>query len=108
MEDKQLNYRRASDKRSKKRKFHGNKFTNKNDAASSSTLNVSASERKLGVVKEHCETDDDDDFKGYRIFDIKLMFSSLEKYLCCKTCGGNVVLNEETVLRLSSKIEDID
>lgn len=91
--------KRASGKRNRKRKFTGNVYTRK--VCEIAKMNESASGRKLDVNLSEVE---DANFKGYSIIDIELLFSHLEKYLCCKTCGGGVALNEQIVCGLSSRI----
>lgn len=106
MSDKcEMKPKRASGKRSKKRKFTGNMHTRKqiNFENADSVLNESASGRKLSA---NIDTQDHKNcnFKGYRVVDINLMFSFLQKFLCCKTCGGEIAFTEEVVCGLSSKI----
>lgn len=71
----------------------------KNDNEST---NQSASYRKLKTDKDENETCSD--FSGYRIFDLNILFTILEQFLCCKICGCKITLKEESKCGLSSKI----
>lgn len=93
--------KRASGIRPKKRKFTGNIHTRKLTKIENDSLNNSASQRKLSVNKE---IEYNSSFEGYRIMDVSHMFSILEKFLCCKACGGEVSITEEIECGLSSKI----
>lgn len=97
--------KRKSGKRPQKRYFTGNKYTSTKSSFTSfpvQNLNLSASGRKIHLDDE--EKPESEDFKGYTIIDINLLFQNLEKYLCCKTCGGNLSMREEIVCGLSTVI----
>lgn len=97
--------KRQSGKRPKKRHFTCNKYTYTKTSVTSSpvqNLNQSASGRKIHLDEREKPTNDD--FNGYSIFDTNLLFQNLEKYLSCKTCGGNISMKEEVVCGLSTII----
>lgn len=93
--------KRQSGKRLKKRHFTCYKYTYTKTSVTSSpvqNLNQSASGRKIHLDEREKPTNDD--FNGYSIFDTNLLFQNLEKYLSCKTCGGNISMKEEVVCGL--------
>lgn len=107
--ENEIKPKRASGKRSKKRKFTGNRFTKKQKQSDfknedSGILNQSASQKKLNFTPCTSNMEKDCDFNGYRIIDIDALFPYLKKILCCKVCGGEICLMEEVVCGLSSKI----
>uniref|UniRef100_A0ABD2VXP0 Mutator-like transposase domain-containing protein n=1 Tax=Trichogramma kaykai TaxID=54128 RepID=A0ABD2VXP0_9HYME len=74
---------RAQGSVTKKRKFHGNKYTDKMNSD-----HTSKSAKKL-------KSDDDfvvhnDPTSSYCILNIFLVFSALQSYVKCKTCDGNL------------------
>lgn len=98
-----LKPKRASGTRNRKRKFTGNMHTRKISNVNN-VLNESASGKKIGMNQDTKENRNESEFSGYRIFDIALLFSHLENFLSCKTCGENISLKEEVVCGLLSKI----
>lgn len=95
--------------RTKKRKFHGNRFTKKKD-----TNNKSASGKKLKLTKEDVSPNLKDSFRlgpgavnnrptGYRLIDLDMLSQGLNS-VACKVCGGNIYLSETRVRGLGSKI----
>ena len=100
--ESEIKPRRASGKRPKKRKFTGNMHTNIKNKMEDESEGKSASIRKFG---ENLHVNNEsNDFQGYRIFDMKHMFSILENFLCCKTCGGEITVREKVENDLQSNI----
>jgi hypothetical protein len=54
----------------------------------SSRSSLTPSDRKLS--KDYNTSN----FAGYRLFDIELLFKTLQMHLCCKECGGSIIMSE--------------
>lgn len=96
--------KRSSGVRPKKRKYHGNRFNTRPNKQ----VKLSSSFRKLNGDDILPPTDNDSvepNFDGYRIFDINVLKKTIEEYLCCKVCNGEVKVHELFHHGLASKFE---
>lgn len=94
--------KRSSGQRSKKRKFTGNMYTRKNKVETE-ICNESISAKKINLLNADMDDLIDGEFCGYRLIDIKLVFSAIQNALCCKICGHSVSINEKNLTGLCSK-----
>lgn len=105
--------KRSSGKRTKKRKFQGNKFLKKSavgvkgriDFVSRVPNEDCASSKKLPSARKIIDNYTDSissEFGGYRLIDLTLFFSKLEKLVCCRKCHGTIKLREKSTIGLSS------
>lgn len=91
--------KRKSGERPRKKRFQGNKYVDNRKCQKAKK--VSASDRKLS----NCTKSFPKTFSGYRFMDIDILFENLENYLVCKTCNGQVKIEEISVCGLSSKFQ---
>lgn len=107
--------KRQSGQRPKKKKFQGNAFLKKTGKhANQSTCFVSAKppksckSKKLAsarTVYEAYQTKASESFLGYRLMDISLLFSAINKVACCSVCYGTLKIKEKSTIGLFSCYE---
>lgn len=101
--------KRGSGQRAKKRKFQGNRYQASNESLPESkkrNFPVSTPETASRKKLENTSLDDaiiDNEFLGYRLIDLTILFNELSSNLCCKTCGGVIEMKETLTNGLASK-----
>ncbi|GFT19346.1 uncharacterized protein TNCV_2532891 [Trichonephila clavipes] len=104
----------SSGKRPKKKRFQGNMYRKKSLSEKgiisfeNVSPNKSSSVKKLPSahkISEAYENVVSAEFQGYRLIDISLLFSQIEKLLCCSVCYGKIKMNEKSTVGLFSTFQ---
>ncbi|GFW78002.1 uncharacterized protein TNCV_2490461 [Trichonephila clavipes] len=101
-------------KRPKKKRFQGNMYPKKSLSEKgiisfeNVSPNKSSSVKKLPSahkISEAYENVVSAEFQGYRQIDISLLFSQIEKLLCCSVCYGKIKMSEKSTVGLFSTFQ---
>ncbi|GFY22579.1 uncharacterized protein TNCV_2178401 [Trichonephila clavipes] len=98
----------SSGKRPKKKRFQGNMYRKKSLSEKgiisfeNVSPNKSSSAKKLPSAHKISEAYENVcvEFQGYRLIDISLLFSQIEKLLCCSVCYGKIKMSEKSTVGL--------
>ncbi|GFT26592.1 uncharacterized protein TNCV_3604191 [Trichonephila clavipes] len=112
--DVPLKKKTSSGKRPKKKRFQGNMYRKKSVSEKgiisfeNVSPNKSSSVKKLPrshKISKAYENVVSAEFQGYRLIDISLLFSQIEKLLCCSVCYGKIKMSEKSTVGLFSTFQ---